>query len=195
MDKIENYIEKNSIITNKIARGLGYNRHVLAQMEKDGKIERLRPGLYQLKGDLVDDFVLISSNSKRIIFSNQTALFLHDLSDRSPGTFHISVPQGYNASHIKNRYDDLQVHYVKKNLFELGKEEIETPLGNLVSVYDIDRTICDIIINRDNLDRQIFTGAIKKYFNASNGDFRRLIKYARVLGIESEIRNYIEVLL
>ncbi|MBS5830925.1 MAG: abortive infection protein, partial [Campylobacter concisus] len=112
--------------------------------------------LYQLKGKVIDDFVLISSNSNRIIFSHQTALYLHDLSDRTPNVFHISVPQGYNASHIKKRYEDLQVHYVKRDLYELGKTEIKSPQDNLIPVYDIDRTICDIIIDRGKIDKQIW---------------------------------------
>ncbi|WP_304141347.1 transcriptional regulator, partial [Finegoldia magna] len=155
---------------------------------------RLRPGLYQLKGKVIDDFVLISSNSNRIIFSYQTALYLHDLSDRTPNVFHISVPQGYNASHIKKRYEDLQVHYVKKDLYELGKIEIKSPQGNLIPVYDIDRTICDIIIDREKIDKQIFTEAIKRYFKSSNKNLRRLIKYSRLFKIEDEIRKYMEVL-
>ena len=154
MNTLKEYIQKNLIITNKEAEELGYTRHNLSELTKSGQLERLRPGLYQLKGKVIDDFVLISSNSNRIIFSNQTALYLHDLSDRTPNVFHISVPQGYNASHIKKRYEDLQVHYVKKDLYELGKTEIKSPQGNLIPVYDIDRTICDIIIDREKIDKK-----------------------------------------
>ncbi|MDU5374205.1 type IV toxin-antitoxin system AbiEi family antitoxin domain-containing protein, partial [Anaerococcus vaginalis] len=157
-------------------------------------LERLRPGLYQLKGKVIDDFILISSNSNRIIFSHQTSLYLHDLSDRTPNVFHISVPQGYNASHIKKRYEDLQVHYVKKDLYEIGKIEIKSPQGNLIPVYDIDRTICDIIIDREKIDKQIFTEALKRYFKSPNKNLRRLIKYSRLFKIEDEIRKYMEVL-
>ena len=149
MNTLKEYIQENLIITNKEAEKLGYTRRNLSELTKRGQIERLRPGLYQLKGKVIDDFVLISSNSNRIIFSHQTALYLHDLSDRTPNVFHISVPQGYNASHIKKRYEDLQVHYVKKDLYELGKTEIKSPQGNLIPVYDIDQTICDIIIDRE----------------------------------------------
>ena len=161
MNTLKEYIQENLVITNKEAEKLGYSRHNLSELTKSGQLERLRPGLYQLKGKVIDDFVLISSNSNRIIFSHQTALYLHDLSDRTPNVFHISVPQGYNASHIKKRYEDLQVHYVKKDLYELGKTEIKSPQGNLIPVYDIDRTICDIIIDREKIDNQIFTEAIK----------------------------------
>ena len=107
MNTLKEYIQENLVITNKEAEELWYTRHNLLELTKSGQLERLRPGLYQLKGKVIDDFVLISSNSNRIIFSHQTALYLHDLSDRAPNVFHISVPQGYNASHIKKRYEDL----------------------------------------------------------------------------------------
>ena len=194
MNTLKEYIQENLVITNKEAEELGYTRHNLSELTKSGQLERLRPGLYQLKGKVIDDFVLISSNSIRIIFSHQTALYLHDISDRTPNVFHISVPQGYNASHIKNRYKDLQVHYVKKDLYEIGKTQIKSPQGNLIPVYDIDRTICDIIIDREKIDKQIFTDAIKRYFKSPNKNLRRLIKYSRLFKIENEIRKYMEVL-
>lgn len=194
MNTLKEYIKENIVITNKEAEKFGYTRYNLSELTKSGQLERLRPGLYQLKGKVIDDFVLISSNSNRIIFSHQTALYLHDLSDRTPSVFHISVPQGYNASHIKKRYEDLQVHYVKKDLYEIGKTEIKSPQGNLIPIYDIERTICDIIIDREKIDKQIFTDAIKRYFNSNNKNLRRLIKYSRLFKIEDEIRRYMEVL-
>ena len=195
MNTLKEYIQENLVITNKEAEELGYTRHNLSELTESGQLERLRPGLYQLKGKVIEDFVLISSNSNRIIFSHQTALYLHDLYDRAPNVFHISVPQGYNASHIKKRYEDLQVHYVKKELYELGKTGIKSPQGNLIPVYDIERTICDIIIDREKIDKQIFTEAIKRYYKSPNKNLRRLIKYSRLFNIEDEIRKYMEVLL
>lgn len=194
MGTLKEYIQENLVITNKEAEELGYTRHNLSELTKSGQLERLRPGLYQLKGKVIDDFVLISSNSNRIIFSHQTALYLHDLSDRTPNVFHISVPQGYNASHIKKRYEDLQVHYVKKDLYDIGKTEIKSPQDNLIPVYDIERTICDITIDSEKIDKQIFTKAIKRYFKSPNKNLRRLIKYSRLFKIEDEIRKYMEVL-
>ena len=194
MNKIKEYVRENLIITNKEAEKLGYSRQNLSELTKAGELERLRPGLYQLRGKVIDDFILISSNSSRIIFSHQTALYLHDLSDRTPNIFHISVPQGYNVSHIKKRCKDLQVHYVKKELYEIGKAEIKSMQGNIIPVYDIERTICDIIIDREKIDKQIFTEAIKRYFRLKNKNLRRLIKYSKIFKIEDEVRKYMEVL-
>ncbi|MFO3666523.1 transcriptional regulator, partial [Anaerococcus sp. ENR0874] len=77
---------------------------------------------------------------------------------------------------------------------ELGKTEIKSPQGNLILVYDIDRTICDIMIDREKIDKQIFTEALKRYFKSQNKNLRRLIKYSRLFKIEDEIRKYMEVL-
>lgn len=194
MNALKNHFENFSIITNEDAYELGYDRNFLSELTKDGKLERLRPGVYQVKGELTDDFVLISSKSKRIVFSHQTALYLYDLSDRTPNIFHISVPQGYNASHIKKRYGNLKLHYIQKDFFDVGLSEIETPLGNKVPVYDMDRTICDIVMNREKIDTQIFTNAITRYFKSNNKNLRRLIKYSRMFNIEEDVRKYIEVL-
>lgn len=195
MDSLKAYLNDHGIITNRQAQALGYDRHTLSDLVKKGELKRLRPGVYQDKDAARDEFSFIASNSERIIFSHQTALYLHDLSDRTPGTFHITVPQGYNAVHIKKRYENLQVHYVKKERHELGRSEIRTPPGNRVAVYDMERTICDLIMDREKTDKQIFIDAMQRYFKASNKNVIRLIKYSRVFHIEEELRKYMEVLL
>lgn len=76
----------------------------------------------------------------------------------------------------------------------MGKTEIKSPQDNLIPVYDIDRTICNIIIDRDKIDKQIFIEALKRYFKSPNKNLRRLITYSRLFKIEDEIRKYMEVL-
>ncbi len=194
MNTLKAYLTEYPIITNKEAENIGIGRHVLSDLAKQGKLERIRPGVYQKTGDIVDDFILIASNCTRIVFSHQTALYLHDLFDRTPNIFHISVPQGYNATHIKKRVENLQVRYVKKDLYPIGITNIETSLGNTVQVYDPERTICDIIIDRDKIDKQIFTEGLTRYFRSKEKDLRTLIKYSRTFNIEDEVRRYMEVL-
>lgn len=190
---LERYFENNSIITNKKAEELGIQRHTLSKLVKEGKIERIKSGVYKKTNELVDDFVLISYNNN-LVFSHQTALFLHDLSDRVPNIFHISVLQGYNVEHIKKTYENIQPHYVKKERFDIGVATTATPIGNMVKVYDKERTIVDIVLSRKNIDKQIYTYALQKYFKDKNKNVRNLIKYSKIFGIEETIRKYMEVL-
>ena len=139
MDAINQFLSEHGTITNGEAKELGIKRYILSKMVKDGKLERIKNGVYKKKEEILDDFVLISSKNERVVFSYQTALFLHGLSDRTPSIFHISVPQGYNASHIKKKYPQITVHYVKAENFDMGITSIQTPLGNKVNVYDKER--------------------------------------------------------
>ncbi|WP_300409349.1 type IV toxin-antitoxin system AbiEi family antitoxin domain-containing protein [Lagierella sp.] len=194
MECLNEYFKNQSLITNKQAEKIGINRSKLAQLTKKGKLERVKNGVYKKKGDINDDFALISLNNEKVIFSFHTALFLLGLSDRSPNVFHISVPQGYNVSHLKKLKKKIRVHYIKIENFDIGVTLVITPIGNEVQCYDMERSICDIVLERDTIDKQVFTDAITRYFNNKEKNLRNLIKYSRKLGIENEIRKYIEVL-
>ena len=74
------------------------------------------------------------------------------------------------------------------------RQKIKSPQGNFIPVYDINRTIRDIIVDREEIDKQIFAEDIKRHFKSLNKNLSRLIKYSRLFKIEDEIRKYIEVL-
>ena len=86
------------------------------------------------------------------------------------------------------------MHYVKKDFFHLGVIKIRTLLGSSVKCYNMERCICDIVSERKSVDKQIFIDAMTGYFKSKDKNIRNLIKYSRILGIEDEIRKYMEVL-
>ena len=194
MNTLEKYFLENNIITNKQAKEIGIKRHVLALLTQKGELERVKNGVYKKKDTVDDEFAAISLNNEQVVFSFHTALYLLGFSDRTPNVFHISVPQGYNAGHIRRKFTNIKVHYVKKDFFYLGIIKTKTPLGSYVKCYNMERCICDIVSERKSIDKQIFTDAMTGYFGSKDKNIRNLIKYSRILGIEDEIRKYTEVL-
>lgn len=194
LNTLEKYFLDSPIITNKEAEQLGIKRHTLAAFAKKGTIERVKNGVYKKKDAIDDEFASISLNSSNLVFSFQTALYLLGFSDRTPNVFHISVPQGYNAEHITRKFSNIKVHYVKKEFFNIGMSSVKTPLGSYVKCYDIERSICDIVLWRKSIDKQAFVDAIRSYFTSKNKNLRKLITYSKVLNVEDEVRMYIEVL-
>lgn len=194
MNVLEKYFLDNSIITNKQAEEIGIKRHILSSLVRKGQLERVKNGVYKKIDAVDDDFAAISLNNELVVFSFHTALYLIGLSDRTPNIFHISVPQGYNAGHIRRRFPNIKIHYVKKDFLDLGVINIKTPLGTSVKCYNRERCICDIVSERKNIDKQVFIDAIKGYFKSKDKNIRNLIKYSRIFGIEDEIRKYTEFL-
>ena len=194
MNALEKHFLENNIITNKQAEEIGIKRHILASLVHKSELERVRNGVYKKKDAIDDDFAAISVNNEQMVFSFHTALYLLGFSDRIPNVFHITVPQGYNEEHIKRKFLNIKVQYVKRDGFNLGLIKTKTPLGSTVKCYNMERCICDIVLKRKSIDKQIFINALTGYFKSKDKNTRNLIKYSRILGIEEEIRKYLEIL-
>lgn len=193
-EKLESLMKSSKgVITAKLADAHDIHREYLSEFTRQGKLERIAHGIY-ITPDVWEDKMLIHQLRKeKMIYSHETALFLHDLTDRDPVAYCVTVPTGYNTSKLNE--DGLIVYTIKKELFELGICIRQTVFGNDVRTYDMERTICDIIRDRNNQDAAVVSDALKKYARSSDKDLNRLMKYAELLRVEKVLRNYLEVLL
>jgi predicted transcriptional regulator of viral defense system len=194
IEKLKMLIEKHDgVITTKLAGENNIHREYLSELVRLGDIERVGHGIY-ITPDVWEDGLMINQlRRSRMIYSHETALYLHDLTDRDPVQYVVTVPHGYNPTRLKN--EGLVVHTVKKELFELGVCTKETSFGNKVKTYDMERTICDILRDRNNQDPAVVNDSIKRYLNKKDKDLNKLMKYAGLLRVENVIRLYLEVLL
>ncbi len=183
----------NGIITTKQVEKAGLNRSILKILVEDGFLDKESQGIYSLKDYFADEYKLIQIRSEKAIFSYGTALYLLGLSDRTPHYFDVSVPQGCNVSRIKKDNPTLCFHYVKKEWWDIGITSICTPFGGMANIYNKERCICDLIRNKDDVDMQLFTQALKDYFR-HKCDIRLLGEYGKTFGIDKKIRTYVEVL-
>ena len=87
---------------------------------------------------------------------------MHELTDREPFNYSVTVITGYNPTNLKK--DGVKVYSVKKEPHHVGLTLIKTNFNNDVPVYDLERTVCDIIRSRNSMDYQVFSGYIKELF-------------------------------
>ena len=153
---------KNGYLTTKDVNDNNIPRFYLTKLIKDDKIERISRGVYIKKNELADEFVILQSKSKNAIYSNTTALYLYGFSNRIPIKYDITINSGYNGSLQKE--DNVNLFYTKRELLELGVINYKLDSGNIIRVYDLDKTICDIIKNKKKIDAEIFNKAIREYF-------------------------------
>lgn len=193
-EKLEKLIEKqNGYITTQDAMHEGIHREYLTMFVEEEKLIRAASGVYQSPYAWEDKLYMYQQKKKRMIYSHETALYLHGLSDRDPAQYTVTLPTGYNTSQIKQI--DLITYTIKPSLFELGKMTMKSPFGNDITVYDKERTICDIIRSRSRVDKQILNDGLKRYVIDATKDLNKLMNYAKKMGIENVLRNYMEILL
>ena len=181
------------VITANLVNENNIHREYLRELIRQGKLERVSYGVY-ITPDVWEDKMLIHQlRKKKMIYSHETALFMNELTDREPLVYSVTVPFGYNDSRLKK--EGLIVHTVKKELFELGAIVKKTAFGNDVKVYDPERSICDLIRDRNNQDQAIITDALKKYTVRQDRDLNKLITFAGKFRVEKILTSYLGVLL
>ena len=180
------YLETKNVVKNNIPR------IYLSRLLKENKIERISRGIYAKKDIVVDEFVVLQSKSKNAIFSNMTALYLYGFSNRIPIKYDITVPVGYNG--ILQKLENVNLYYCTRNVLELGITSYKLNSGNEIKVYDLERTICDIIKNKKKLDQELYNKAIREYFYSKKKNNIKLYEYAKKMKIEEKVNNTFEVL-
>ena len=193
-DKILNYAKKNNgYITTKEAVDLEINSTFLSNLVNEKKLERVGTGIYKLPEYPIDNFYILSKSSKNMCYSHATALYLHNMSDRIPLIYDVTVPYNYSGNLLNNK--NVSLRYVRSDIFELGMIEIKTVNNLTVKCYDLERTLCDIIKDKDRMDKEVYSKALKEYARNKNKNILKLIKYAKKLYIENEVVELMEVLL
>jgi predicted transcriptional regulator of viral defense system len=184
--------ECDGYLTAKKAKEKGIDNKKLQRMAERGLIERAAHGLYIGVDIIPDPFVVTQYRCPKGIFSHETALFLHDLSDRVPLRLTMTIPSGWNSQLLTD--ENLIFFYCKPNLIGLGVSETKTSSGLKVNAYDRERTLCDCFRSSEKMDMDLVLSALKQYMKNPIKDNAKLLEYAGKFKIRDMVRRYIEVL-
>lgn len=187
MDKHKGIIQTFQVLEAGISKPTFYS-----YINKKG-LEQVSHGVYIAPDIWTDAMYILHLRSKQAVFSHETALFFHDLTDREPLHYTVTVKTGYNPSRLRN--DGIKIYTVKKELYEVGLVTGQTPFGNNVLIYDKERTICDLCRSRSRIEIQVFQDALKQYVRRKDKNLRNLMHYAAMFHVEKILRQYLEVLL
>lgn len=192
--KIEDFAKRNNnIIRTSQFLQLGISKPTIAKYVRSGELERLAHGIYAITDTVIDDMFIFSLKCKHSIFSHESALFLNNLSERTPFRLTVTIPSNKMLPlAMRNTCD---CFYIKQKLFTIGVIEKKTTFGNLVRCYNAERTICDILRSRSRIDEETVVAAIKNYARSKAKDLFRLYEYSKTFKVSAQVRKYMEVLL
>lgn len=193
-ETMESLLKNSSagMITAEQVTAAGLHRSILQKLVDSGELYQFSRGIYMRTDAWEDDFYLLQRRYGRGIYSHDTALYLLGYSDRAPAQYTMTFPKGYNAPSLKQ--ENILVKRVVPKNYSLGVVEVASPSGNPLRVYDLERTLCDILRGSGS-DIQIITDAMKRYAASKGKDIHKLMQYAEQLRIKPKVLRYMEVLL
>ncbi len=185
--------KNNGVVTTSDLSENGILRGNLKKLVDDGRLEKTARGVYILPEIWEDEFVNLQARFKKGIFSNETALFLWDLTDRTPNRYDMTFPNNYNLTKVRN--EGVNCSRVKLEWYSEGAVQMESPGENKITAYNMERTLCDILRKRSGVDTGVITEAFKRYAARKDKNIPLLSEYAKKFHVEEKVRRYLEVLI
>lgn len=184
--------ENNGILKTADVVAAGISKETFYKYVKYAGLEKAAHGIYLSPDCLTDELYLLQVQFPKAVYSHEAALYLHDLAEKEPIPFSVTVPASYNSGGLIKK--GVKAYYVKKEWYDMGICEIQTPGGHFVKAYDMERTICDILRKRQNMDISVFNYAVKEYMKRKDKRISVLSRYAVALHIEKQMRETMGVL-
>ena len=194
-EKLEKIIEKNrGFVTSKELKVNSIPSIELTRLVKKNIIVKIDSGFYARKDWVVDKYLVFQYCCSRYIYSFYSAIALLGLGDINPSYLEVTGPKNYRP--MGKREDNVVTHTdINNERYNLGIEEVITPLGNKVLSYNAEKTVCDLIRNKEKIELEVFIKAIRAYSRRKDKNINRLMEYARVMKIENKVSNIMEIVL
>ncbi len=185
--------ENNGFLKTSEVTKAGISRSYLGEYVQKRGLQRISHGLYMSEDAWHDGMYVLQVRYPGAVFSHETALYLLKLAEREPLQYTVTMKAGSNATRITKQ--GVKVYKVKEELYGEGIIEALSPAGHTLQVYNSERTICDLIRSRSNVEIQDLQTALREYIRRKEKNIPLLMRYAKMFSVVKIIRQYLEVLL
>ena len=184
--------ENNGVLRTAEATSAGISKDHFYKYMKQKGFEKYAHGIYVSPDTLTDEKYLIQARFPKAVYSHDAALYLHDLAEYEPIPLKVTVPASYNSGGLVRK--GIQVYYVRPEWYALGIMQRPSADGHMLKVYDLERTICDIVRRYESMDISVFNYAAREYMNRSDKNLVKLGQYASKMHMEKKLRDKMGVL-
>lgn len=154
-----------------------------------GLIRKVDYGLYIDNNLFEDEYFIIQKKYPSAIFSYNTAFHILNLTNRTPYEVDITLKR---KQRIRGNYN---VHYVSDKYYDIGIIEAISPCGNLVKVYNAERSVCDMLRTDGEFDLELQNRILDYYFRSKDKDIDKLLEYAKIFNIYDKVNTIVEVMM
>ena len=190
----ESILKEYDILTPEIARENDISKYKFYSYVRENSLEHVGHGVYASQDTWLDELFMLHLRCPNAVFSHDEAFYYHGLTDREPLVHTITLYSGYNA-HRLVADGKCKVYTVKKELLDFGKTMVIDNCGNEIPMYNLERTVCDLIRSRNSIEIQEFNSVLKSYVARKGKDLNLLMEYATQFRVQNIMRKYMEVLL
>lgn len=169
----------------------GFTNYEISKLLEEGLLSKLYQGVYtisNLANIKLSDINVIVENG---IISLTSAAYYYKLTTGEAGKITLTLNREQKPPKLP--YDLFAYYYTSSKFYEVGLNIIDQN-GRKVKIYDIERTVCDMIRHRSKYDLALVREVLKNYLEREDRDVEKLIEYSRQLRVYNVLSKYLEIL-
>ena len=187
--------EKKKIITIAELKSMGYTYYKMRKLEEDGQVKRVNRSTYEnlsYSGD-ENDFFSAEAYVPEGVICLMSAARYYGLTDFLPDSVNVAIERKKKVSTLPD-WPEIKIYYFDPIRMSIGARKI-TDGENIFHIFDIEKTVVDIIYYRNKVGIEETSEVLKSYLARKDRQIDRLYEYARKLRCEKVVRTYLEVLI
>lgn len=180
--------QKNFITASTACKQGRAQYYATLQKAKQGKLVRVKRGVYAKEIALADTMVDIESLIPGGILCMFSAWEHYGLTTQVPQQYDIAIKRGRKI--VVPQYPNFKLHNLSDNALNLGITT-ETISGYKVKIFDLEKCICDAVKFRNKIGIDVCTEIIKNYLKRPDRNIAKLMKYAKILRVAKILEMYL----
>ena len=185
----------NHYITVKELTDLGLSYFKINKLVKEGTLKKVNKSMYEnttFDGD-ESDFSVVQAFAPKGVFCMMSAARYYGLTTYLPDAVDIAIERTMKISTLPD-WPVVNVWYFPEKRYSYGVDEITDDCGRF-KIYDIEKTVVDIIYYRNKVGIEETKEILKNYLSKEDRNLIKLHRYADDLGCKKILGTYLEVLI
>ncbi|MCL5960767.1 MAG: type IV toxin-antitoxin system AbiEi family antitoxin domain-containing protein [Chloroflexi bacterium] len=175
-------------------REAGIDPHVLARLVNEGKLEKVRRGLYHRADAWLEHTGLgaVTVAAPKGVICLLSALDYYGLTTMTPSEVYLAIPRKARPPRIE--YPPVRVVRYGDRIFDYGITYQQLADGQVVRMYSREKTIADAFRFENIVGRDIAIEALKEYLRQPGRDIDALLAAATICRVRPRITAYAEAM-
>lgn len=176
-------------------KSMGYTYYKIGKLEEAGRIKRVNRSTYEnlfYSGD-ENDFFSAEAYVPDGVICLMSAARYYGLTDFLPDAVDVAIERKKKVSTLPD-WPEIRLYYFDPIRMGIGARKI-TDGENIFHIFDIEKTVVDIIYYRNKVGIEETSEILKNYLARKDRQVDKLYEYARKLRCEKTVRTYLEVLI
>ena len=173
----------------------GFSYYKIGKLIKEGALSRINRNTYENLAYNCDenDFFVAEAYVPYGVICLMSAARYYGLTNFLPDTIDVAIDRKKKVNTLPNN-PKIKIYYFDNSRMNIGITKINID-GNSFHIFDIEKTVIDIIYYRNKIGIEETSEVLKNYLKRNDCNIDKLYEFAKNLRCEKVLRTYLEVLL